>query len=136
MENLNILWIEDEGKYRLYEMIEPLQDDGHNVDIAEDAKEARDCFESKKYDFILLDLHLPKGVYGKEHESDMNGKTLMDELIDERGYNHTQMLIFSVIDVEQEEWVQKRNIKTMKKGKILPNELKEKIYEITGWKKE
>ena len=58
---MHILWIEDEVDTHYDELMWPIIEDGHTVDVANDATEAISKLEHFNYDFIIFDLIIGKG---------------------------------------------------------------------------
>ena len=62
MKSLNVLLVEDDpASQRLVELTLSKQNEdvAYNLEVAGDLKTARKCLNDRKYDSILLDLHLP-----------------------------------------------------------------------------
>jgi two-component system catabolic regulation response regulator CreB/two-component system response regulator ChvI len=67
-----------------------LENDGFNVDVFNDPQEALSNFEASKYDFLLLDIRMPK----------MNGFELYKEM--DKIDNHVKVCFITAFEVYYE----------------------------------
>lgn len=67
-----------------------LENDGFNVDVFNDPQEALSNFEASKYDFLLLDIRMPK----------MNGFELYKEM--DKIDNHAKVCFITAFEVYYE----------------------------------
>ena len=58
MTKANILVVEDDNLLRSL-LLESINFEGHNVQVAESAEKAVECFEKEKFDILLTDVNLP-----------------------------------------------------------------------------
>ena len=58
---MNILWVEDEAKDQLLELMGPVWMAGHFIDIAETKMEALEKIKKSRYDIYIFDLIIREG---------------------------------------------------------------------------
>lgn len=130
----SILWIEDETN-KIGGLVRPLQQDGHDIFIAEDEEDALNKIKTiSKIDLIILDLIIPEG--GKHWKKDIEeyvGLNLLRQLIDIEKIN-IPIIVLSVVDDEEAlEKVREMGItKILRKGSYLPSTLRKEVYEVLG----
>lgn len=128
----NILWVEDEAD-KIYELVRPLKNDRHNITVAKDREEAFNKIKFDKIDLIIFDIIIPSGVTPiKKDLEPYEGITLLKNLKE----NNINIPIIILTIVNDEDVLNEaRNFganKILRKGTLLPSELKKEVDEILG----
>jgi CheY-like chemotaxis protein len=136
MEQKKILWIEDDADM-LMGLVRPLENDGHEITVAKDEKEALERIEKFDFDLILLDMIIPTGVKGDVGDVPFVGMRLLKKLSIDMKLK-TPIIVLSVVrDSEIISEMYGLGVeKVLPKGAYLPSKLKEEVYESLGCKGE
>lgn len=99
-----VLWVEDEARDQLLELLGPVWQAGYFVDIAEDKVTALDKISNEKYDAYIIDLIIGEGKLSdtqeKESKGELHGLDLIKEIFNEDSQIHidpSKCAIFSVV---------------------------------------
>jgi hypothetical protein len=83
-----VLWVEDEAKQQLLELLGPAWRAGYFVDFAEDKDTALKKIKEQQYDAYVFDLIIKKGLLEAEKEEFaeevLYGLELIEEIFDEK----------------------------------------------------
>ena len=102
---MKILWVEDEAKDQLLELMGPVWMAGHFIDIAETKMEALEKIKKNKYDIYIFDLIIREGnvvdVSKREFSTDIiHGLELIKEIFNknsEFNIDPNKCAVFSVV---------------------------------------
>ena len=101
---MKIIWVEDEAKDQLLELLGPVWMEGHFVDIAVTAMEGLEKIKKFRYDVYIFDLRIRKGdvvdLPSKESSHDvLHGLELIKEIFkdsSEADIDPSKCAVFSV----------------------------------------
>lgn len=94
-KKFSILWIEYEAN-KLVALVKPLVEDGNEITIARNEKEALLKLENNKFDLIILDLIIPTGEKGGVQLKDYVGVHLLETVLIKMKIS-TPVIVFSVL---------------------------------------
>jgi CheY-like chemotaxis protein len=126
-----ILWIEDDAR-ELAPLLWPLEDEGYDIYVAEDAIKAVELLNKNTYDIILLDILIPTGQKDPSDYIEYTGVTIAEYI---RGHKiDTPIIVLTVVsDSGIEKKLKELNVsKIISKGSVLPTHLKKEIQTILG----
>lgn len=128
----DILWVEDEAD-KIYGLVKPLEKDGHNITVAKDREDAFRKIKSDKIDLIILDLIIPSGTTPIRKELEPYEGIILLKNLKENNIN-IPIIILTVVN-DEDVLNEARNFgatKILRKGALLPSELKKEVDEILG----
>jgi CheY-like chemotaxis protein len=138
-----VLWVEDEAKEQLLELLGPAWRAGYLVDIIEDKDTALRKIKGQQYDAYVFDLIIKRGLSGGKEEEPADdvlyGLQLIEEIFREEAnlkIDPKKCVVFSVVqDVNVHNKIQKLGItrdRIIVKGEIKRGALKDIIETIIG----
>ena len=132
-----ILWIEDDA-VRLEGLMDPLREEGFEVNTATDYPQFVERLKEGKYDLFVVDLILPQASVGEqvayEDFIDLVGLKIIDSL----NKSHPEAPVIVVTVVKDTEAVEQyANVKrVLHKGNLYPSDFQEVVHSIIGGKVE
>ena len=137
-----VLWVEDEARDQLLELLGPVWQAGYFVDIAEDKMTALKKIQTEEYDAYIFDLIIKKGEMSDTSEEEfmadsIHGLDLIKEIFaedSEINVDPSKCAVFSVVgrrDIHEE--IRKCGIEKISvKKEMSRTMLREIIMSITG----
>ncbi len=132
-KKFSILWIEHEAN-KLVALVKPLIEDGNEITIARNEKEALVKLENNDFDLIILELIIPTGEEGIVEFIPFVGMRLLEKILIEMKLS-TAIIVLSVAsDHEMKKKAMEMGVKKfLIKGNFVPSLLKKEIYEVLGF---
>lgn len=132
-KKIRILWVEDEAK-RIDGLVRPLKNDGHEIIIAENEKDALIKLGNNKFDLIILDIIIPTGEKDTQKFIPYVGMRLLEKILIEMKLG-TPIIVLSVVgDPEIIKKALEMGVKKfLIKGAFRPSNLKKEVYETLGF---